>query len=135
MSQPQDLCKPHYFLTHSVFGTKEVTKEQFIAEERRHGFYPKSGRPDDCATGGFGSGGPGFSVGGSIRYLAPSEVSQGDGYVLDGYRYELPKNGDESAKATHPRFAWISAADYDEHQQDMTESEKQLLVPVYVKAC
>lgn len=129
MSNSKDVVKPHYFLTHPVFGTKEVTKEQYIAEERRLGFFPKSGRPDDCATGSFGSGG----AGGFVRYLAPSEVSQGDGYVLDGYRYALPNNGDESVKTTHPRFAWICAAEYDEHQHSMTDAEKQSLVAVYVK--
>lgn len=125
-----DVVEPHYFLTHPVFGTKEVTKTQYIAEEQRLGFFPKSGRPDECATGGFSSG----DFKGSVEYLSSSEVSQGDGYVLDGYRYELPKNGHESAKSTHPRYAWICAAEYNEHQHDMTAAEKQSLVPLYVKS-
>jgi hypothetical protein len=42
---------------------KEVTKEQFIKAERGAGFRPKSGNPNDVATGGFGNG----SISGEVR--------------------------------------------------------------------
>lgn len=54
-----------YFLSHPQLGEKEVTKEDFIKAERAAGFYPKSGNPDDCATGGFGGNG----LSGTVRYV------------------------------------------------------------------
>ncbi|HHA2249955.1 TPA: hypothetical protein ACOEHG_004897 [Enterobacter ludwigii] len=43
-----------YFISHSVFGEREVTQAEFISAERAAGFYPKSG--SGVATGGFSSG-------------------------------------------------------------------------------
>lgn len=43
-----------FFLSHPVFGEKEVTQEEFIAAERAAGFFPKSG--SGVATGGFRCG-------------------------------------------------------------------------------
>lgn len=54
-----------YYLSHPVFGKKQVTKEEFIAAERQAGFFPKSGNPEDCATGGFSSNG----VSGHVEYI------------------------------------------------------------------
>jgi hypothetical protein len=58
-----DTRKPTYYLTHPAFGTKKVSREEWIAEESRQGFRSKFG-PGHPATGGFSSGG----VSGSIRY-------------------------------------------------------------------
>ncbi len=57
--------KVEYYLSHPQLGEKEVTKEEFIKAERAAGFYPKSGNPNDCATGGFGGNG----LSGSVRYI------------------------------------------------------------------
>lgn len=57
--------KVEYYLSHKLLGEKEVTKEEFIKAERAAGFYPKSGNPDDCATGGFGGDG----LRGSVKYI------------------------------------------------------------------
>lgn len=54
-----------YFISHEILGEKEVTKEEFIKAERQAGFYPKSGKSDDCATGGFSCG----SLSGSVKYI------------------------------------------------------------------
>ena len=62
--------KATYFLKHDIFGEKEVSKEDFIKAERAAGFYPKSGRPDDCATGGFGQYG---GLSGYIKYSQEEE--------------------------------------------------------------
>lgn len=121
---------PIYFLTHPLFGTKEVTKEQFIAEERNQGFYPKSGRPDDCATGGFGTL---HGINGSIRYIAPGEVSQGDGYVLAGYRYSLPESADEAGAELQERFAWLSVEEYEEKLRTLTAAELKKIEALYLK--
>jgi len=51
-----------YFLEHPVFGSKEVTKEEWISAERAAGFHPKFGG-DGPATGGFSGNG----MSGSIR--------------------------------------------------------------------
>lgn len=56
--------EPQYFLTHPLFGEKQVTKKEWIEEERRQGFVSKFG-PDHPATGGFGTSG---GISGSIRY-------------------------------------------------------------------
>jgi hypothetical protein len=64
------MSQARYYLSHSLFGEREVTREQFIAAERAAGFYPKFGQPDDLATGGFSSG----DISGSIRH-APLELS------------------------------------------------------------
>lgn len=72
-----DTRTPTYYLTHPAFGTKKVTKEEWIAEESRQGFRSKFG-PGHPATGGFSAGG----VSGSIRYEvveedeAPSSASE-----------------------------------------------------------
>lgn len=58
-----------YYLKHEEFGEKEVSKEAFIKAERAAGFYPKSGNLDDCATGGFGSGG----MSGTVKYTKKDE--------------------------------------------------------------
>lgn len=58
-----------YYLSHPDLGETEVTKERFIEAERQAGFYPKSGNPEDCATGGFGAGG----ITGHVRYVKESE--------------------------------------------------------------
>ncbi len=60
-----------YFLKHPVLGEKEVTREEFIAAEREAGYSPKSGNPNDLATGGFGSR---FGMTGSIRYVKEGET-------------------------------------------------------------
>jgi hypothetical protein len=57
--------KAEYYLIHPQLGEKEVTKEEFIKAERSAGFYPKSGNPNDCATGGFGYDG----LQGSVKYV------------------------------------------------------------------
>lgn len=54
-----------YFLSHPIFGEKEVSKKEFIAAERQAGFHSKFG-PDECATGGFGVSG---GLSGSVRYV------------------------------------------------------------------
>jgi hypothetical protein len=58
--------EPTYFLR-TAWDSEwaEVTKNQFICAERDAGFYPKSGKEDECATGGFGSA---FGVSGRIIY-------------------------------------------------------------------
>ena len=49
-----------YFLEHSIFGVKQVTRDEWIQAERSAGFYPKHGG-DGPATGGFsGNGMSGF---------------------------------------------------------------------------
>jgi hypothetical protein len=60
--------QPTYYLTHPDFGTKKVTREEWIAEESRQGFRSKFG-PGHPATGGFSAGG----VSGSIRYEVVEE--------------------------------------------------------------
>ena len=52
----------NYFLEHPVFGSKQVTKEEWITAERAAGFHPKYGG-DGPATGGFSGNG----MRGSIR--------------------------------------------------------------------
>lgn len=54
-----------YFISHEILGEKEVTKQEFIKAERSAGFSPKSGNPEDCATGGFGANG----IKGTVRYI------------------------------------------------------------------
>ena len=54
-----------YFLKHTVFGEKQVTKEEWLSAERSAGFYPKYG--DGPATGGFSSGG-------LSGYIRPREI-------------------------------------------------------------
>ena len=50
----------NYYLEHSIFGVKQVSKEDWINAERAAGFYPKHGG-DGPATGGFsGNGMSGF---------------------------------------------------------------------------
>lgn len=51
-----------YFLEHSIFGKKQVTKEEWVSAERSAGFHPKYGG-DGPATGGFSGNG----ISGSIR--------------------------------------------------------------------
>lgn len=55
-------CDCDYFLEHSAFGKKQVTREEWILAERSAGFCPKGGG-DGPATGGFSSDG----IRGSIR--------------------------------------------------------------------
>lgn len=43
-----------YFLRYSDGDWEEVTRTTWAAAERMAGFRPKSGKPDDLATGGFG---------------------------------------------------------------------------------
>jgi len=58
-------CIVKYYLKHELLGEKEVSKEEFIKAERAVGFRPKSGNPDDCATGGFSGNG----LNGKVRYI------------------------------------------------------------------
>lgn len=58
-----------FFLSHRVFGEKEVTQDEFIAAERSAGFYPKSG--SGVATGGFGCG----DISGRIELIKVEETS------------------------------------------------------------
>lgn len=50
-----------YYLSRPSWGEeeREVTREEYILAERNAGFHPKSGNPDDLATGSF-SGGNGY---------------------------------------------------------------------------
>lgn len=57
-----------FFLSHPVFGEKEVTRKEFIAAERAAGFYSTTG--SDVATGGFSSLG---GLSGSVRYIRVEE--------------------------------------------------------------
>jgi len=57
-----------YFLEHPVFGSKEVTKEEWISAERAAGFHPKFG--DGPATGGFSGNG----MSGSIKPKAITKI-------------------------------------------------------------
>jgi len=58
-----------YFLEHSIFGKKEVTKEEWVQAERSAGFHPKCGG-DGPATGGFSGNG----ISGSIRPKAAARI-------------------------------------------------------------
>lgn len=60
-----------YYLSHTLFGAREVSRSQFIDAERKAGFHPKSGRPDDLATAGFSRG----DISGSIRHDRQVEPS------------------------------------------------------------
>jgi len=53
-----------YFLKYDDKPWEEVDRIQWLAAERAAGFRPKSGNPDDLATGGFGSSpfGGGLSI-------------------------------------------------------------------------
>lgn len=44
-----------YFVKEGSSPEKEVGRAEYITAERRAGFRPKSGKPDDIATGGFSS--------------------------------------------------------------------------------
>lgn len=57
-----------YFIEHTLFGEKEVSKEEFIKAERSAGFRSKFG-PDNLATGGFSSG----DISGTIKYVKEEE--------------------------------------------------------------
>lgn len=55
MESEQVVTGARYFLQRKEPGPwKEVTKEEWVKEERRAGFYSTMGRPDEPATGGFG---------------------------------------------------------------------------------
>jgi len=60
----------NYFLKHEIFGTKQVTKEEWIKAERSAGFYPKYGG-DGPATGGFSGNG----ISGSILPKAKDRIT------------------------------------------------------------
>lgn len=55
-----NISGPRYYLTHPVFGTKQVTKAQWVAEERSAGIYPKCSSSDpmwkEPATNSFNNG-------------------------------------------------------------------------------
>lgn len=45
-----------FYLSHPTFEKKEVSRDEYIKAERAAGLFPKSGNPNDLATGGFGYG-------------------------------------------------------------------------------
>lgn len=57
-----------YFLSHPMFGEKEVTLEEFITAEKAAGFYSKTGVGP--ATGGFGVYG---GVSGRVQHIRIKE--------------------------------------------------------------
>lgn len=112
------MSQPRYFLSHSLFGEREVTKDQYIAAERMAGFHPKSGKSDDLATGGFSSG----DISGSVRYLAdePSALVRIQRELL----IELAESVESEVEARygngikeHPAMAQKYAADIEPARQ------------------